>query len=313
MQAAEWARPSIAALFQPPIWQGPVTWGAPFADMLVEFLEAKWETAAAEPSYDVHCSAGAPAAQSPSPRADSEGRESQAGACLQQTHDHPMLDQGEDSRDDDQAAGPSQWSPHSVPQVTAAQLLPGSCASCTMPGTASGVSTACMEAQSCEAWRTAFQAVHPPAIGLTAYMQRIGRYAGFSTVCLVYACAYMIRLESYGVLMTPLTIHRLLGTGVVLAAKHVEDTVWTNAHYARVTGIALTELNHMELVMCSMLDFALWLRGPKDVLNTVRQPWPLKLCWLRYSYSQHSSTCSIFPDVQVILWKDSGPSFTVQS
>lgn len=272
VQGAQWSQISIASLFEPVVWQGPDTWGAPFADLLVEFLEAKCETAPADGMHSSACAAS-PERATAQQQSHSAGKESLSGPCLQRTHAHPVHDQGDDRcfSTDDSSAGPSQTSLSNTPQLTAAQLIPEYPPE---PKASTRVSTACVQAQSCEAWHTAFRAVHAPAIGLRPYLQRIGRFSGCSTVCLVYACAYILRLESCGAALTPLTVHRLLGTAIVLAVKHVEDTVWTNAHYARVTGISLTELNRMELLMCSLLDFALWLPGPQDVLEKVCQLWP---------------------------------------
>lgn len=64
---------------------------------------------------------------------------------------------------------------------------------------------------------------------------------------------------------------RLLLTAVVIAIKFVEDHCFVNAHYAKVGGVALAELNRMELIMCSLLDFRFHLPGdPSDILNQER-------------------------------------------
>lgn len=273
LQGAEWSHAFVASLFEPVVWQGPETWGAPFATILIEFLELRCKNdrsdgPASRAAPEVGASHGAPtAAQQPQ---CSGAQEPKAGTCPQHGCDL-TIHAPEDDRcfnTDTGVGGPTQAGLASTPQLTAAHLVPD-----FPPGhrATRSVSAACVEAQSCEAKQTAFCSANPPAIGLRAYLSRIGRYFGCSAVCLMYACAYVLRLESCGISLTPLTVHRLLGTAVVVAVKHVEDLQWTNAHYARVIGISLAELNSMELLMCSLLDFALWLPEPLDLLDKVRQ------------------------------------------
>jgi hypothetical protein len=73
---------------------------------------------------------------------------------------------------------------------------------------------------------------------------------------------------------------RMLAVAVVIAIKFIEDSVYTNAHYAKVTGISLVELNQMEIQMCSLLDFSLHLpaAGPQEVLEQVH-----RLAWLTHT------------------------------
>lgn len=55
--------------------------------------------------------------------------------------------------------------------------------------------------------------------------------------------------------VTSLTIHRLVITAVMLAAKLMDDKYYNNAFYAKIGGITTSELNHMELEMLRMLDY----------------------------------------------------------
>lgn len=266
LQGCAWSRPAIAALFEPLVWQGPESWGAPFANILVDFFESKCKNDSRDgPALSVGPHITAAAAQQ---HTDSEAKESRAGPWRQYHHSIHITGNESCLETDAGAASPSHASLHSTPQLTAAQLIPEFPPDHRPPP---AVSTACVEARNCDARQTAFCSANPPTIGLKAYVSRIGRYFGCSTVCLMYACAYILRLEACGVSLTHLTVHRLLGTAVVVAVKHAEDLQWTNAHYARVTGISLAELNSMEFLMCSLLDFALWLHGPLDVLSEVRQ------------------------------------------
>ena len=55
--------------------------------------------------------------------------------------------------------------------------------------------------------------------------------------------------------VTSLTVHRLVITAVMLAAKLMDDKYYNNAFYAKIGGITTSELNHMELEMLRMLDY----------------------------------------------------------
>ena len=55
--------------------------------------------------------------------------------------------------------------------------------------------------------------------------------------------------------LTSLTVHRLLITAVMVAAKLMDDKYYNNAFYAKIGGVSTSELNHMELEMLRMLDY----------------------------------------------------------
>lgn len=55
--------------------------------------------------------------------------------------------------------------------------------------------------------------------------------------------------------LTSLTVHRVLITAVMLAAKLMDDKYYNNAFYAKIGGVSTCELNHMELEMLRMLDY----------------------------------------------------------
>ncbi len=55
--------------------------------------------------------------------------------------------------------------------------------------------------------------------------------------------------------VTSLTVHRLLITAVMLAAKLMDDKYYNNAYYAKIGGVAIGDLNCMELDMLRLLDY----------------------------------------------------------
>ncbi len=63
--------------------------------------------------------------------------------------------------------------------------------------------------------------------------------------------------------VTSLTVHRLLITAVMLAAKLMDDKYYNNAYYAKIGGVAVGDLNCMELDMLRLLDYRIVVTGPQ--------------------------------------------------
>ena len=57
--------------------------------------------------------------------------------------------------------------------------------------------------------------------------------------------------------MTPFSVHRLLITSVVVAARFTDDAFFNSAFYARVGGISAFEMKRLELDLLFNLDFRL--------------------------------------------------------
>ncbi|MEW5298138.1 MAG: hypothetical protein WDW36_001291 [Sanguina aurantia] len=106
---------------------------------------------------------------------------------------------------------------------------------------------------------TIFHGMRPPPITIPAYLERIAKYSRCSPVCFVMATSYIDRLVERYADFTPtsLSIHRLLLTSVMLAAKLTDDHYFNNAFYSRVGGVSIQELNRMEVSMLQLLDYKL--------------------------------------------------------
>ncbi|KAM3309943.1 hypothetical protein ACQJBY_030942 [Aegilops geniculata] len=103
-----------------------------------------------------------------------------------------------------------------------------------------------------------------PEIGVRRYAERIYRYAGCSPACFVVAYAYLDRLaapsleaEDAAVAVDSYSVHRLLITSVMVAAKFMDDIHYNNAYFARVGGVELREMNGLELEFLFALRFRL--------------------------------------------------------
>ncbi|KNE68471.1 hypothetical protein AMAG_12648 [Allomyces macrogynus ATCC 38327] len=107
---------------------------------------------------------------------------------------------------------------------------------------------------------TRFHARTPPAISVAAFLARIVRYAPCPTAVLLAVLMYLDRLAhrpSQALVVTTANVHRLLITAVMVATKYWSDVFYTNAHYAKVGGLHVAQLNRLELDFLALLDFNL--------------------------------------------------------
>ncbi|KAL4588172.1 hypothetical protein LXL04_001053 [Taraxacum kok-saghyz] len=105
---------------------------------------------------------------------------------------------------------------------------------------------------------TAFHGSRAPTLTIKEYIDRIFKYSSCSPSCFVVAHVYMDRLIDGGnVNLTSLSVHRLLITSIMLAAKFIDDAFYNNAYYAKVGGVTTSELNRLELKFLFGLDFRL--------------------------------------------------------
>ncbi|KAF8048586.1 hypothetical protein N665_2468s0003 [Sinapis alba] len=105
---------------------------------------------------------------------------------------------------------------------------------------------------------TVFDGRSPPEITISQYLDRIFNYSRCSPSCFVVAYIYIHQfLDVTRAHLTPLNVHRLLVTSVMLAAKVFDDRYYNNAYYARVGGVSTKELNRLEMKLLFALDFKL--------------------------------------------------------
>lgn len=103
-----------------------------------------------------------------------------------------------------------------------------------------------------------FFSTSPTEMDTCMYINRLVQYLHGSRSSFVIALLYILRMQrKYPQLaLTKYNIHRLLVTGIMLASKTIDDRVYSNAHYARVGGIAtVQEINRLEWAMMKMLNF----------------------------------------------------------
>lgn len=67
-------------------------------------------------------------------------------------------------------------------------------------------------------------------------------------------------MEQIDLSINSLSVHRLLLTAVLVATKVIDDVLYDNAHFAKVGGLDVKELNMLELDMLKVLNFRLFIK-----------------------------------------------------
>lgn len=106
---------------------------------------------------------------------------------------------------------------------------------------------------------TKFHSVRMPQLTIRDYLMRIAKYFQCSRECFVLCLIYIDRIVKLHPEFTicNLNIHRLLVTGVMLAAKFFDDDYYSNAYYAKVGGIRTKEANVLECQFLQLIDWRL--------------------------------------------------------
>lgn len=107
---------------------------------------------------------------------------------------------------------------------------------------------------------TRFHSRTPPAISIQTYLARLTKFNNFTQATLL-TTIYYIDLLSHNYqpyfTLNSWTVHRFLLVATMLAQKLLEDFFYTNDHYAKVGGVALTELNCLELDFLTRVNWKL--------------------------------------------------------
>jgi hypothetical protein len=105
-----------------------------------------------------------------------------------------------------------------------------------------------------------FRSKYRPAMTITDYFYRLSNYGDVSSESMILAMTNITRLSvsvpSFVIDQT--TIHRVLLTNVLIAAKFYDDWYRTNAHFANVGGISTQHMNDLEVEMLYLLNWDLY-------------------------------------------------------
>lgn len=105
----------------------------------------------------------------------------------------------------------------------------------------------------------------PPLFTLHDYLARLHHWCPHSPGVYLAAASYCHRLcvVDYLVPATKRTVHRLALAAIRIASKALEDNKWPQERMAKVGGIGLTQLLNIEVSLCFLLDFDLWVDEAK--------------------------------------------------
>jgi hypothetical protein len=104
---------------------------------------------------------------------------------------------------------------------------------------------------------TPFHCVRAPPVGIKNYLKRIHAYFRCSNECYVIALVIIDRLGKVdpALALCTLNAHRLLVSAVMLAAKFNDNEYYSNAYYAKVSGMGLKEMDQLEALLMKLLSW----------------------------------------------------------
>ncbi|CCX13238.1 cyclin-domain-containing protein [Pyronema domesticum] len=119
----------------------------------------------------------------------------------------------------------------------------------------------------------AFHGKNVPSITILSYLSRIHKYCPTTYEVFISLLVYFDRMTErvnkrnaegdqqqdgrHVFVVDSYNIHRLVIAGVTCASKFFSDVFYTNSRYAKVGGLPLQELNHLELQFLILNDFRL--------------------------------------------------------
>ena len=100
-----------------------------------------------------------------------------------------------------------------------------------------------------------------PPFTLTDWLARLHKLAPHSAGVYLAAASFAHRLCVSDLLVpaTHRTIHRIALAAIRVATKALEDNKWSQAHMAKMGGVSKLSLLKMEMTLCYLLDFNLWI------------------------------------------------------
>jgi hypothetical protein len=104
----------------------------------------------------------------------------------------------------------------------------------------------------------AFEGEKAP-VTAASYVRRIAKYGGCSACCFAVGLIYLKRLKRRepSVCLTSCNFQRLFLVAVMMGAKFLDDSYYSNKHWAEVGGMSTAELNCLELEFLFRLGFSL--------------------------------------------------------
>lgn len=105
---------------------------------------------------------------------------------------------------------------------------------------------------------TRYHSRTPPGISTHTYLSRLTKFNNFTSATLLTTIYYIDLLSHHYqpfFTLNSWTVHRFLLVATMLSQKLMEDFFYTNDHYAKVGGVAVGELNCLELDFLNRVDW----------------------------------------------------------
>jgi hypothetical protein len=110
-----------------------------------------------------------------------------------------------------------------------------------------------------------FFSKRPPPFSISSYGTRHHMWCPHSPGVYLTAAYYIYRLcvVEKVLPLTNRTVHRLFLASTRIAAKVLEDKLWSQSRVAQVGGVSPTQLLNLEITLCCLLDFELGVDAEK--------------------------------------------------
>eukprot|EP01062_Namystynia_karyoxenos_P079774 TRINITY_DN8476_c0_g1_i1.p1 TRINITY_DN8476_c0_g1~~TRINITY_DN8476_c0_g1_i1.p1 ORF type:complete len:240 (+),score=35.54 TRINITY_DN8476_c0_g1_i1:116-835(+) len=106
--------------------------------------------------------------------------------------------------------------------------------------------------------RSVFEGLEPAPTSAHDYLVRMCKYGHCSPWVFPCMLIFMDRFRMYtDTVLTSFNVHRLMLTCFVVAAKLRDDVYYANKYYASIGGVALRDMNTMEAVFLTYVDWDL--------------------------------------------------------
>jgi len=116
-----------------------------------------------------------------------------------------------------------------------------------------------------------------PNLDMYKYIHRCIKYFKCEYVCHIHAVIYIDRLikTRNNLFINENNYHRIYGIALLCACKYMEDDIFTNTYYAKIIGITLKELNSLEKIFLTNINYNLYIT-PK-LFNEYSKTFPLSI------------------------------------
>ena len=98
-----------------------------------------------------------------------------------------------------------------------------------------------------------------PSISIEKYLGRLISHTKMEISTLILILIYIDKIcKNNKFRLNYFNIHKLIVTSMLVSIKYNEDDYFSNSFYAKVGGVSITELNHLEYEFLSLIDFELY-------------------------------------------------------